>query len=94
MIINFEQLREINVKIFFSHPHFAAPAKMPPGAVRLPRPLAMPLDSTTTKHPPSSRARDYFLDVGSKTEMKCGTFSNLVKVPAGYLLNMPNCQYN
>ena len=29
--------------------------------------------STTAKRPPSSRAMDYFLDVGSKTEMKCGT---------------------
>jgi hypothetical protein len=34
MIINFKQLREIHEKKIFSHPHFAAPAKMPPEAVR------------------------------------------------------------
>ncbi len=45
-------------------------------------------NNTTTKRPPSSRARDYFHDVGSKTEMKCGTCSKLVKAPAGYFLIM------
>jgi len=36
-------------------------------------------DSTAIQRPPSSCARDYSLDVGSKTEMKCGTCSKLVK---------------